>query len=208
MDNAGKLGLFRITSENGIAAGVRRIEAVTGDNVMALLRHYQALANETAAVLKAGNAEDIAVKAASLTNQLKESAKKIEKLEAQLAAGKTGDIMANAVSVGNVRVATALLEGVGADELRKMTDTVKADNSDAVAVFAAVNGEKLTFCACCGKDAIAAGAHAGNLVREVARIAGGNGGGKPDSAMAGGKDTTKAADALDAVAELVKAQLK
>ena len=208
VDNAGKLGLFRITSENGIAAGVRRIEAVTGDNVMALLRHYQALANETAAVLKAGNAEDIAVKAASLTNQLKESAKKIEKLEAQLAAGKTGDIMANAVSVGGVRVATALLEGVGADELRKMTDTVKADNSDAVAVFAAVNGEKLTFCACCGKDAIAAGAHAGNLVREVARIAGGNGGGKPDSAMAGGKDTTKAADALDAVAELVKAQLK
>ena len=208
VDNAGKLGLFRITSENGIAAGVRRIEAVTGDNVMALLRHYQALANETASVLKAGNAEDIAVKAASLTNQLKESAKRIEKLEAQLAAGKTGDIMANAVSVGNVRVATALLEGVGADELRKMTDTVKADNSDAVAVFAAVNGEKLTFCACCGKDAIAAGAHAGNLVREVARIAGGNGGGKPDSAMAGGKDTAKAADALEAVVELVKAQLK
>ena len=101
-----------------------------------------------------------------------------------------------------------MLDGVGADELRKMTDKVKADNPDTVAVFASVNGEKLTFCACCGKTAISSGAHAGNLVREVAKIAGGNGGGKPDSAMAGGKDIAKAKEALDAVTEIVKSQLK
>ena len=208
VDNAGKIGLFRIISENGIAAGVRRIEAVTGNNVLNLLYHYNDLAANTASALKAGNIEDIADKAVQLTNQLKEANRRIEKLEAQLAAGKTGDIMSSAVAVGNIRVATALLEGVQPDELRKMTDTVKADNADAVAVFAAVNGAKLTFCACCGKDAIAAGAHAGNLVREVAKLAGGNGGGKPDSAMAGGKETDKAQSALDAVIDLVKAQLK
>ena len=208
VDNAGKIGLFRIISENGIAAGVRRIEAVTGNNVLNLLYHYNDLAANTASALKAGNIEDIADKAVQLTIQLKEANRRIEKLEAQLAAGKTGDIMSSAVAVGNIRVATALLEGVQPDELRKMTDTVKADNADAVAVFAAVNGAKLTFCACCGKDAIAAGAHAGNLVREVAKLAGGNGGGKPDSAMAGGKETDKAQSALDAVIDLVKAQLK
>ncbi|MBE6728338.1 MAG: alanine--tRNA ligase [Ruminococcaceae bacterium] len=208
VDIAGKIGLFRIVSENGVAAGVRRIEAVTGYNTIELMRHYQQLTAETAAVLKANNSEEIVNKANQVTAQLKEQAKQLEKLEALLAAGKTGDIMAKAVSVGSVRVATALLEGVDANELRKMTDTVKADNADAVAVFAAVNGEKLTFCACCGKDAIAAGAHAGNLVREIAKLAGGNGGGKPDSAMAGGKDTSKAQVALDMAVELVKAQLK
>ena len=208
VDIAGKIGLFRIVSENGVAAGVRRIEAVTGYNTIELMRHYQQLAAETAAVLKANNSEEIVNKATQVTVQLKEQAKQLEKLEAQLAAGKTGDIMANAVKVGNIRVATALLDGVDANELRKMTDTVKADNADAVAVFAAVNGEKLTFCACCGKDAIAAGAHAGNLVREIAKLAGGNGGGKPDSAMAGGKDTSKAQSALDAAVSLVEAQLK
>ncbi len=208
VDNAGKLGLFRIVSESGIAAGVRRIEAVTGDNVMALLRHWQDLATTAANILKAGNAEDIAAKATQVTNQLKEMGRRVEQLEAKLAAGKTGDILSGATEVDGLRVATALLEGVGADELRKMTDTVKADNADAVAVFAGVNGEKLTFCACCGKDAVSKGAHAGNLVREVAKLAGGNGGGKPDSAMAGGKDVLKAQSALDAVVDIVKSQLK
>ncbi len=206
--NVGSIGLFRIISENGVAAGVRRIEAVTGFNSLALLDHYKQLMTETAVALKAGNIEDIAAKAGQVSAQLKESNRLNEQLNAQLAAGKTGDIMANAVSVGDLRVATALLNDVQPDALRKMTDTVKADNADAVAVFAAVNGEKLTFCACCGKDAVAHGAHAGNLVREVAKLAGGNGGGKPDSAMAGGKETAKAQTALDAVVELVKAQLK
>ena len=208
VDNTAKIGLFHIVSESSVAAGVRRIEAVTGLGVMNVLYNNAVLIGETAATLKAQNPADIAKRAAAVVNELKEIKQSLEKAEAKLAAGKTGDIMSSAVGIGSVRVATALLEGVGADELRKMTDTVKADNGDAVAVFAAVNGEKLTFCACCGKDAVACGAHAGNLVREVAKLAGGNGGGKPDSAMAGGKDISKAQSALDAVAELVKAQLK
>ncbi|MBR6564737.1 MAG: alanine--tRNA ligase, partial [Clostridia bacterium] len=89
-----------------------------------------------------------------------------------------------------------------------MCDIVKGDNPDTVTVFAGVNGEKLTFCASCGKDAIAKGVHAGNLVREIAKLTGGNGGGKPDSAMAGGKDVSKLADALSSVVALVEAQIK
>ncbi len=208
VDTAGKIGLFRIVSENGVAAGVRRIEAVTGYNSISLIRHIGQLNFETASVLKANNPEDVVNKAGQLTAQLKEQSKQIEKLEAKLAAGKTGDIMAKAEKVGNVRVATACLSGVSADEVRKMTDSIKADNPDAVAVFAAVNGEKVTFCACCGKDAVASGANAGNLVREIAKITGGNGGGKPDSAMAGGKDVSRVEEALSKACEIVKSQLK
>jgi alanyl-tRNA synthetase len=207
VDNAGKIGLFRIISETGVAAGVRRIEAVTGKNVMNLLKHYKQLAVDTATVIKAANIEDLAVKAAQVMNQLKETERKAEALEDKLAAGKLGNLMANAVEVGSVKVICERMNGTP-DELRKMTDTVKADNKDAVAVFAAVNGEKVTFCAGCGADAVKNGAHAGNLVREVAKIAGGNGGGKPDSAMAGGKDASKVDEALNAVVELVKSQLK
>lgn len=206
--NTGELGLFRIASENGVAAGVRRIEAVTGANTLELLRHTHSLAAETASVLKIGSIEEIAVKASQLTAQLKESSRYIEKLEGQLAAGKLNDIMTSAKPVGAVRVVTAMVDGAAPEELRRMADTVKAENDDAVAVFAAVNGAKLTFCACCGKAAVAAGAHAGNLVREIAKLTGGNGGGKPDSAMAGGKDASQAAAALDKAAELVAGMLK
>ena len=207
VDNTAKLGLFRIISESSVAAGVRRIEAVTGANVINLINHYKELIDETATALKAQNAEDIARRAAQITAELKESEKANERLESKLAAGKINEMLNGAKAVGNVRVITAEIKG-SADELRKMADTVKAENSDMVAVFAGVNGEKVTFCAACGKDAVASGAHAGNLVRQVAQIAGGNGGGKPDSAMAGGKDISKIAEALAAVENIVKTQVE
>ncbi|MDD6478674.1 MAG: alanine--tRNA ligase [Oscillospiraceae bacterium] len=207
IDNTGKIGLFRITSESGIAAGVRRIEAVTGKNVMKLLAHYKQLAVDTAASLKSANIEDLPQKATQVMAQIKENERKIEALEDKLAQGKLGNIMASATDVNGVRVVVSKLSG-GADELRKMVDTVKAENGDAVAVFVAVNGDKVTFCAGCGKDAVQKGAHAGNLVREVAKIAGGNGGGKPDSAMAGGKDASKVEEALNTVIDIVKSQVK
>ncbi len=208
VDNTGKIGLFRIISESGIAAGTRRIEAVTGFNTVKLINHYKQLLTDTATTLKSGNIEDVANKAASVVKQMKEDSKKIESLEAKLAGGKINDIMANATDVKGVKVAVALLDGVAPDELRKMIDSVKAENDMAVAVFAAVNGEKLTFCAGCGKGALQSGAHAGNIVRAVAQIAGGNGGGKPDSAMAGGKETAKAQTALDAVCDIVSKMVK
>ncbi len=208
VDNTGKIGLFRIISESGIAAGTRRIEAYTGFNVVNLINHYKSLLVDTATTLKIGNIEDVATKAAATVKQMKEDSKKIESLEAKLASGKLTDLMANATEVNGVKVATAKFDGTAPDELRKMIDTIKAENDNAVAVLAAVNGEKLTFCAGVGKAALAAGAHAGNIVRAVAQIAGGNGGGKPDSAMAGGKEIAKADEALQAVVSIVESQLK
>lgn len=208
VDNTGKIGLFRIISESGIAAGTRRIEAYTGFNVVNLINHYKSLLADTAATLKIGNIEDVATKAAATVKQMKEDSKKIESLEAKLASGKLNDLMANAIDINGVKVATAKFDGTAPDELRKMIDTIKAENDDAVAVLAAVNGEKLTFCAGVGKAALAKGAHAGNVVKAVAQIAGGNGGGKPDSAMAGGKEIAKVNEALAAVSSIVEGQLK
>ena len=207
VDNTAKLGLFHILSESSVAAGVRRIEAVTGLGVMNVIYNNTQLMNETAVALKAQNPADIAKRAAAVITELKETKQALEKAESKLAGSKLDEILKNVTTVGSIRVASALLNGVAADELRKMTDTVKAENSDTVIVLGAVNGEKLTFCAACGKDAVVCGAHAGNLVREIAKIAGGNGGGKPDSAMAGGKDISKADEAIKAVCDIVKTQI-
>ena len=208
VDNTSKLGLFHINSESSVAAGVRRIEAVTGANVLTVIENYIKLATDTADALKATNINDIAKRAAIVTNELKDTQKALEKAEAQLANAKLGSILDGAVEVAGLKVIAKELKGATADELRKMTDIIKADNPNAVAVFAGVNGEKLTFCAACGKDALAKGVHAGNLVREIAKLTGGNGGGKPDSAMAGGKDVSKLTEALASVVSLVEGQIK
>ncbi|MBP3705968.1 MAG: alanine--tRNA ligase [Clostridia bacterium] len=208
VSNSGQIGLFRILSENGVAAGTRRIEAVTGYNVVNLINHYKEIATSTAATLKCGNIEDIVPKAQSITLQLKENERKIESLESKLNAGKLGSILDGSTDIKGVKVAVQQMDGTAADEMRKMLDTVKAENDLAVAVFAAVNGEKVTFCVGCGKEAVAKGVHAGNLVKTIAQMMGGNGGGKPDSAMAGGKDVDKVKDALAAVNSIVESMIK
>ena len=207
VDNTSKIGLFHIISESSVAAGVRRIEAVTGHNVLNLIYSNIDLINQTAVTLKAQNANEIAKRAAAVMSELKDTQSELEKANAKLAGSKLDEILKFSITVGNVKVATCLFDGVSADELRKMTDTAKAENPNLIIVLATVNGEKLTFCVACGKNAIAAGAHAGNLVREIAKLAGGNGGGKPDSAMAGGKDISKVDEALNAVANIVTTQI-
>ena len=203
VDNTAKLGLFRIISEASVAAGVRRIEAVTGFEVMNLIYKNAELLSTTASTIKAQNVNDIKMRAENIMLELKETKQALEKLETKLAGSKLDDILKNSKTVGAFKVVTARLDNTPADELRKMTDTVKANNPDTVIVLAAVNGEKLTICAACGKDAVSNGAHAGNLVREIAKICGGNGGGKPDSAMAGGKDVSKLDEALLSVENLI-----
>ena len=208
VDNTAKLGLFHIISESSVAAGVRRIEAVTGLNVLETLYKKDALVLETAENLKVQNPADIGKKAAAVINELKETKQALQDAESKLSAGKLTDILKDAVTVGDIRIATKKLSGVLPDALRQMTDTAKAENDDLVTVLASVNGEKITFCVSCGKTAIANGAHAGNLVREVAKLTGGNGGGKPDSAMAGGKDAQKIDEALSKASDILKSQLK
>jgi len=207
VDNTAKLGLFHIMSESSVAAGVRRIEAVTGFEIMNVIYRNASLISSAAAALKAQNPADIAKRAEAVMNELKDTQKALEKAESKLASSKLDDILKNSTEVNGIKVVTARLDGTQADELRKMTDTVKANNPDIVVVLAAVNGEKLTFCAACGKKAVENGAHAGNIVKEIAKVCGGNGGGKPDSAMAGGKDTSKVNEALLNTVELVKSQI-
>ncbi len=208
VDNAGKIGTFRIISENGIAAGVRRIEALTGFNTIKLLRHYNELAAKTAGVIKCGNIEELPEKVSALNEKLRATEKELDKVKSEIASGKTDEIIQNAVSVKSVRLVTAKLSGVGADEMRKMLDGIKDKNPDIVAVLASVNGEKITLCAACGKDAVQNGAKAGSIVKEIAVICGGNGGGKPDFAMAGGKDILKVDEALKSAEKTVEGMVK
>ena len=206
IDNTAKIGLFHIISESSVAAGVRRIEAVTGYNVLKVIADYKNLAAVAAEAMKASSEKDIARRAAQLMSELKDTQKQLEKAEAQIAAEKIGGLLEKAAAVNGLRVVSAVLENTPAEELRKTAETLKADNADVIALLAAVNDGKLTFCAACGKDAVGKGAHAGNLVKEAAKIAGGNGGGKPDIAMAGGKDISKIKEALAAVEDIARSQ--
>ena len=208
VDNTAKIGLLKIVSESSVAAGVRRIEAVTGANVLDLLNKYKGIIEDTADAIKSANPLEVAVKAHSVAAELKEKDKKIEALNAKLAGSKISDLMAGAADVNGVKIITARVDGTQPNDLRTMCDKVKGDNTFAVCLFAAVNGDKLTFCAAAGKDAVAKGANAGNIVREVAKIAGGNGGGKPDSAMAGGKDISKADEAVNAAKDIIAGMIK
>ena len=208
VDNTSKLGIFHIISESSVAAGVRRIEAVTGLNVLNVLKEQKQLTVNTAEVLKAQNPADIAKRANAVMNELRETKQALNEAESKLAGSKLNDILKNAVTVGDIRIAVCSLNNTATDSLRQIGDTAKAENDDLVTVLASVNGEKITFCVSCGKTALSKGAHAGNLVKEIAKIAGGNGGGKPDSAMAGGKDASKLDEALSSATEILKSQLK
>ncbi len=207
VDNTAKIGLIKIIAESSVAAGVRRIEAVTGANVLDLLNKYKSIIEETAEAVKSANPMEVANKARAVSAELKEKDKKIEELNAKLAGSKISDLMAGATVVNGIKIITARLDGTTPNDLRSMCDQVKGDSDSAVCLFAAVNGDKLTFCAAAGKAAITKGANAGNIVREVAKLAGGNGGGKPDSAMAGGKDVSKADEAVAAAKDIISAMI-
>ena len=210
VSNTGNIGLFRIISESSVAAGVRRIEGVTGLGVIAQIDKHEKLIHDTAAALKLANVSELAKKAAAVAQELKDKEKELNELKAEIAKAKAGELFDNVKDLGAVKLITADLGEADANALRSMVDSAKDKGDDIVVIFAGKQEAKGTcsFICYCGKAAIANGAHAGNIVREVATIAGGAGGGKPDSAMAGGKDITKIADALNAAEEIVKAKLK
>ncbi len=207
-NNTGKIGLFKIISESSVAAGVRRIEAVTGLGVLELMVRRERLINATAAELKVQNSADLAKRASQLQEELHAAKKEIEALNAKLASSKLGDILAGAEQVGNIRLVVAKLSDMQVDAARTLADDIKANNADMVAVLAVGNAEKFNFIAVAGKDAVAAGAHSGKLVGAVAAATGGKGGGRPDSAMAGGKDFSKIDEALALAKATLRTMLK
>jgi alanyl-tRNA synthetase len=208
LDNTAKTGLFKIISESSVAAGVRRIEATTGLGVLRLLGERDALINETAKELRANNPADIAKRAAAVSAELKSSAREIEMLNAKIASSKTDGIKNSAKTVGACTLMVGKLEGVALDSARQITDDFKANDATSVTVLAVVNEGKLNFVCACGKDAVAAGAHAGNILKKLSVICGGGGGGRPDSATSGGKDLSKIDAALAAAEETLASMLK
>ena len=207
-DNTGKIGLFKIISESSVAAGVRRIEAVTGLGVLRLMEQKDALITETAVELRTQNPSDISKRAAQLQAELHAMKKEVESLNSKLAATKLSTILSSATEVGGLSLICARLDDMQVDAARNLADDIKAKDANAVAVFALTNGDKLNFIAAAGKSAVAAGAHAGKLVGAVAAISGGKGGGRPDSAMAGGQDKSKIDEALTAAADILRGQIK
>ena len=207
-DNTAKIGLFKILSESSVAAGVRRIEGVTGLGVLGLIAEKDALITDTAKALKAQNPTDMAHRAEALTAELSAAKREIDALNGKLAAGKLDTLLAEAKTVGAVRLITADLGETALDAVRSLCDALRDKAPDAVAVFAVENGGKLNFVSACGKEAVAHGAHAGTLLNAVSAITGGKGGGRPDSAPSGGRALDKIPDALAAAGEILAGMLK
>lgn len=205
--STGELGLFKIVSEASVAAGVRRIVALTGTGVLNYLNECEDTVKFASATFKSSDNE-VKDRITAIVAENKAKDKEIQNLNAEMTKLKSADMFSSAVDVDGLELYTAKVEGTTPDALRSMGDDVKTKGDNAVAVLAGVNGDKANFVAVCGKGAIAKGVKAGDLVKEVAKIANGGGGGRPDSAMAGAKDITKIDEALSKAEEIVKSLIK
>ncbi len=206
--NTAEIGCFKILSESSVAAGIRRVEATTAYGVLALLDERTSELTRTAAALKANNIKDVPARAEAMSAELKETSKQLDIAKAQLAASQIEGMFESAAVVEGVRIVTMFMNGTGPDTLRSMMDKLRDKAPDAVGALIGTQGEKTTLAVGVGKNAQAKGLKAGVLVKQIAAIAGGNGGGKPDFAMAGIRDTSKIDDALNAVQEIVKKELE
>ena len=206
LDNTAKVGLFRIKSEGSVASGVRRIEATVGKQTLETISANQQLIFRAAQALKT-TPGDLEAKIQQQGNELKEMRQALEKFKAEASLGEARQFLTAAKSVGELKVLTAHRDGMDANALRQMGDFLRDKEPSVVAVLASINGEKITFLAVCGKEAVAKGIKAGDLVKSVCAICGGKGGGKPDSAMGGGSDLLKVDDALASVDDFVAAKL-
>ena len=206
LDNTAKVGPFRIESEGSVASGVRRIEAITGKACLEDMEKNRTLIYSTCAQLKV-KPNELEDKIHAQVDEIKALKRAIESFKARETAGETERFLFGARKIGGLHVVTASVPDADAGKLRQMGDLLRDKEPAVVAVLSSVNGDKVTFLAVCGKDAVAKGIKAGDLVKLVCTACGGSGGGKPDSAMGGGKDATKVDNALALVDDFVTSKL-
>ena len=206
LDNTAKAGPFRIKSESSVASGVRRIEATCGKLSLKAMESSQGVLSRAAQFLKTAPS-GLLERMEQQANEMKQLRQALEKFKAEASLGEARQFLASAKTVKDLHVLATTRSGVDTAELRTMGDFLRDKDPKAVAVIASINGEKITFLAVCGKEAVARGIKAGDLVRHVSAICGGKGGGKPDSAMGGGSDPLKVDDALASVDDFVSEKL-
>jgi alanyl-tRNA synthetase len=206
LDNTAKAGPFRIKSESSIASGVRRIEATVGKLTLETVNRNQQMLFHAAQMLKT-NPGELEAKIDQQLTEMKEMRHELEKFQAEASLGEARQFLMSAKDVKGLKVLTAIRNGMDAAALRQMGDFLRDKESGVVAVLASVNGEKITFLAICGPEAVKKGVKAGDLVKNVCAICGGKGGGKPDSAMGGGTELLKLDDALASVDDFVSEKL-
>ena len=207
LDNTAKVGPFCIESEGSVASGVRRIEAVTGKAYLKEMAQHRANLYEACAALKT-KPQGLQEKLSEQFEEIKSLKRVIETIKAKEAAGEVDRFLFGARNIGGLRIITAAVDQADAGKLRQMGDLLRDKDATVVAVLAAVNDDKITFLVTCGKEAVAKGLRAGDLVKLVCTACGGSGGGKPDSAMGGGKDVTKVDNALALVDDFVTSKLQ
>ena len=206
LDNTAKVGLFRIKSEGSVASGVRRIEAITGKQTLEELRSGQEKLIRAAQLLKT-TSNELESRIGGMLSEMKEIRSQLEKFKEQASLGEARTFLTSAKEVKGLKLVTAQRDGMDANALRKLGDFLRDKEPKIVGVLASVNEGKVTLLAVCGKDAVASGVKAGDIIKAIAPICGGKGGGKPDSAMGGGTEVSKVDDALAAVDDLILSKL-
>ena len=206
VDNTRNISAFKIISEGGVAAGVRRIEALTGAALLAYYNQAEETLKEAAAVLKA-NPMDVVTKIRSMQEELKTLSRENDKLKAKVAKAAAGDMTSSAEEVNGIQILVSKLSDVDMNGMRELGDEAKQKLGEAVIVFASENNGKVNLMATATDGAVQKGAHAGNLIKEIAALVGGGGGGRPNMAQAGGKNPAGIPDALEKAKEAAKKQI-
>ncbi len=209
VQNTGNIGLFKILSESSVAAGVRRIEGITGKAVVGMINNSEKVMKNLAITMKS-NISDLEQRAVTIAAEIKEKDKQIEALKRTLFSYKAVDMMEQVINIGSIKLIKAVLYNMNAEDIRLLCDAVKSLDESITIIIAGIDKEKesVSFSAACAPGAIQSGVNAGLLVKQIASIAGGSGGGRPDSAMAGSKNIAKTNDAMAAVDEVLLKMLK
>jgi alanyl-tRNA synthetase len=207
LNSTAQAGLVKILGESGVAAGVRRIEALTGEGAMEYYNEKEEQLNSVAVVLKS-TPQDSLRKVEILNAELKTALKEIEQLKDKLVSGSFEEVLAKAADINGIKAVTARFDQLDMDALRNTCEALRSKAGSGVVILASGFGGKVSFVAMASKEAVERGAHCGNIVREAAKAAGGGGGGRPDMAQAGGKEPAKIDDALKCALEAIKAQVK